>query len=95
MLAPPQISLIMTGTLEAYIAYARAAMRTEVGGHPAFVCLFIAYIYFINMTLLNLITGVIVETVLQLARKDEIVEVPRASEVDRRLVLRVGTTREA
>jgi hypothetical protein len=70
----------MTGTLEAYIAYARAAMRTDVGGHPAFVCLFIAYIYFINMTLLNLITGVIVETVLQLARKDEIVEVNRQRE---------------
>jgi hypothetical protein len=30
------------------------------------------YIYFTNITLLNLITGVIVETVLQLARTDEI-----------------------
>merc|ERR1719426_180603 len=50
----------------------RMSMNEEAGGSWAYIPLWLVYIYFTNITLLNLITGVIVETVLQLSRTDEI-----------------------
>jgi hypothetical protein len=65
------LSLFMSATLEAWPAMCRLSMNSEAGGSVAYVPLWLLYIYFTNITLLNLITGVIVETVLQLARSDE------------------------
>jgi hypothetical protein len=66
------LSLFMSATLEAWPAMCRLSMNWDAGGSVFYVPLWIIYIYFTNITLLNLITGVIVETVLQLARTDEI-----------------------
>merc|ERR1719265_847544 len=65
------LSLFMSATLEGWPAFARRSMNPEAGGNPWFVVLWLIYVYFTNITLWNLITGVIVETVLMLARSDE------------------------
>jgi hypothetical protein len=66
------LSLFMSSTLEMWPAMCRLSMNSDAGGSVFYVPLWLLYIYFTNITLLNLITGVIVETVLQLARSDEI-----------------------
>jgi hypothetical protein len=66
------LSLFMSATLEQWPAMCRLSTNAEAGGSAGYVLLWLLYIYFTNITLLNLITGVIVETVLQLARTDEI-----------------------
>merc|ERR1719281_388392 len=64
---------------------ARVLMRPESGGAWPTIFFFIFFVFFTNIFLLNLVTGVIVENVLLIAHQDEIEEVrkERAKREDR------------
>merc|ERR1719281_1501542 len=54
---------------------ARVLMRPESGGAWPTIFFFIFFVFFTNIFLLNLVTGVIVENVLLIAHEDEIQQV--------------------
>mmetsp|Transcript_86666 Transcript_86666/g.197795 ORF Transcript_86666/g.197795 Transcript_86666/m.197795 type:complete len:591 (+) Transcript_86666:41-1813(+) len=56
-------------TLEQWPFVARAATDAEIGGYPWLWIFFVAFVCFTNFTLLNLVTGVAVESVMTIAHE--------------------------
>merc|ERR1719316_27635 len=59
-------------TLEGWPDMARTTMKATSGGSVFISAFYIFFVFFTNITLLNLVTGVIVENVLLIAHQDEI-----------------------
>merc|ERR1719238_2666542 len=70
-------SLFCVMTLEGWPDMSRTLMHRSSGGGWATVFFFIIFVFFTNIFLLNLVTGVIVENVLLIAHQDEIEQVRR------------------
>jgi voltage-gated sodium channel len=68
-------SLFCVMTLEGWPDMARTLIRPESGGFFSTIFFFIFFVFFTNIFLLNLVTGVIVENVLIIAHEDEIEQV--------------------
>merc|ERR1719324_1495386 len=68
-------SLFCVMTLEGWPDMSRTLMHRSSGGGWATVFFFIIFVFFTNIFLLNLVTGVIVENVLLIAHQDEIEQV--------------------
>merc|ERR1719421_960361 len=65
-------SLFGVMTLEGWPDMARTTMKATSGGSVFISFFYIFFVFFTNITLLNLVTGVIVENVLLIAHQDEI-----------------------
>jgi voltage-gated sodium channel len=65
-------SLFGVMTLEGWPDMARTTMKAKSGGSVFISFFYIFFVFFTNITLLNLVTGVIVENVLLIAHQDEI-----------------------
>jgi voltage-gated sodium channel len=70
-------SLFCVMTLEGWPDMSRTLVHRSSGGGWATVFFFIVFVFFTNIFLLNLVTGVIVENVLLIAHQDEIEQVRR------------------
>merc|ERR1712159_82002 len=67
-------SLFVAMTGERWPGVIRNVMHEESGGAVIFAFIFIVFIFFTVVMLMNLVTGVIVETVLLISRASEIDE---------------------
>jgi len=66
-------TLFTVMTLEGWPDVARVCMQmTDNGGGPGMAIFFVIFIMTVNITLLNLVTGIIVENVLTISRQDEL-----------------------
>jgi hypothetical protein len=66
-------TLFTVMTLEGWPDVARVCMQmSENGGGPGMAFFFVIFIMTVNITLLNLVTGIIVENVLTISRQDEL-----------------------
>merc|ERR1712093_731962 len=64
-------------TVEGWPDLAEVVLNADFGGSPFFAIFFVVFIMFTNIALLNLVTGVIVDQVLTIARRDEIEKVQK------------------
>ena len=81
------LSLFATTTGESWPQMARQIMDPKSGANSYVVIFFLLYIFFTAITLMNLITGVIVENVMMISHEDEIDKERRERTERRRMAI--------
>jgi hypothetical protein len=80
-------SLFMTTTGEGWPQMARQIMDPKSGASSYVVGFFLLYIFFTSITLMNLITGVIVENVMMISHEDEVANEKRERQQRRAMAM--------
>ena len=79
-------SLFQVMTLETWPENARATMILFPDYGVLYVLFFICYVYFTNITLLNLVTGVLVENILDIASRAAKEEAERQKDLRKKVI---------